>query len=70
MYKNNRQIGEIKDLPVKCGRGDVVNIDGELYIITREYDSDNHKHEKSEVVFYELENYVFKPDYDLGELIK
>lgn len=67
--EKGRKIGELKNLPVNCGRGDVVSINGELYIVTAEYDSDNPRHEKTEVIFYELEPYEFKPKYDLGELI-
>lgn len=65
-----RKLGELKNLPVNCGIGDVVRLNGELFIITKAYDSDNPRHEKTEVVFYELEPYVFKPDFDLGVIIK
>ncbi|WP_336124975.1 hypothetical protein [Niallia taxi] len=64
-----KKLGELKKLPVDCGYGDVVAINGELFIVTAEYDSDNPRHEKSEVVFYELEPYKLKPKYDLGKLI-
>lgn len=71
VYKpSGRKLGELKDVPTPCGYGDVVTINGEYYIITNQYDSKNPRHEKSEVVFYELEPYVFKPNFDLGNIIQ
>ena len=70
VYDNNgRKLGEISDLPISCGRGDVVKLNNDLYEIVSQYDSDNPRHEKSEVVFYDLEPFEFKPKYDLGEII-
>ncbi|WP_352426970.1 hypothetical protein [Bacillus sp. FSL K6-2865] len=61
-----KKLGELQNLPSKIVGGDVVKIDGRLYIITAIYDSDNPRHEKTEVMFYDLEPYVFEPKYDLG----
>ena len=63
-----KKLGQLKNLPVKCGRGDIVSLNGCLYEIVKEYDSDNPRHNKSEVVYYELEPYEFKPDFDLGRI--
>lgn len=65
-----RKLGELKNVPVDCGIGDVVRINGELYEVVSVYDSDNPRHERNEVMFYKLEPFVFKPNYDLGEIFK
>lgn len=71
VYKNNRKIGELKDFPVPSGTGDIVKIGEDLFIISASYSSENPRHEKTEVQFYELEPYIHKPKFvDLGELIK
>ncbi|MEM5009301.1 hypothetical protein WKH57_01140 [Niallia taxi] len=67
--ERGKKIGELKDFPVNCGYGDIVKVNGELYTKTAEYSSDNSRHEKTEVVFIELEPYELKPKYDLGEII-
>jgi hypothetical protein len=67
--EKGKKLGELNNLPSKCGNGDTVRINGELYIVTAEYDSDNPRHEKTEVIFYELEPYVFQPKFDLGNII-
>lgn len=70
VYNNkSKKIGELKDVPT-CSYGNTVVINGDLYIILRVYDSPNPRHEKSEVMYYELAKYEFKPDFDLGETFK
>ena len=64
-----KKLGEIEKIPVECSIGDVVKLEEELYIITAEYESDNPRHEKTEVVYFELEPYEFKPKYELGKII-
>lgn len=63
--KKDRKIGELIDFPARCEIGDVVEFDGELYIKTAEYDSNNPRHEKTEVMFHELKPYEFKPKFNL-----
>ncbi|MGM9986357.1 MAG: hypothetical protein ACI35O_03920 [Bacillaceae bacterium] len=65
-----KKLGELNNFPVNCGVDDVVALEGELYIVTSEYSSDSPRHEKSEVYFYELEPYVFKPEFDLGNILR
>jgi len=48
----NKTIGELENFPTNCGYGDVVRLNGELYIVTNEYDSDNPRHEKTKVMFF------------------
>ncbi|MCM3387268.1 hypothetical protein M3649_03865 [Ureibacillus chungkukjangi] len=67
---SGKKLGELEYLPSKCGRGDVVSINNQLFKITKEYDSKNPRHEKSEVMFYELVPYKFEADYDLGLILQ
>jgi len=60
-----KKLGELKDLPVKCNRGDVVELNGSYYMISRVYNSINPREEKSEVIYYELTKYQFKPKFTL-----
>ncbi|PLS19481.1 hypothetical protein CVD28_03430 [Bacillus sp. M6-12] len=70
LYNNNgKKLGELKDVPSKCNVGNTVVINGELYIISHIYDSPNPRHERSEVMFYELKKYQYKPDFELGDVI-
>ncbi|MBM7598200.1 hypothetical protein JOC34_000557 [Virgibacillus halotolerans] len=64
-----KKIGEIKDFPIDCRYGDIIKIGDGLYTLTSSYDSDNPRHEKSEVMFHELQPYDPKPNFDLGEVI-
>lgn len=65
-----KKLGELKEMPIDCRHGDVVSISGNFYSIEAQYDSDNPRHERTEVVFYELKPYEFEPRYNLGDLIK
>lgn len=65
-----KKLGELKDVPVSCNIGNTISINGIIYIISNIYDSPKPREECSEVIYYELNNFDFKPDYDLGEVIK
>lgn len=67
--KKGKKLGELKDVPVKCNVGHTLLIDGSLYIISRLYDSPNPRDEQSEVIYYELDRYEFKSDFNLGKII-
>jgi len=64
-----KKLGELENFPPNCGYGDVVRINGELYTMTAEYPSDNPRHEKTEVVFIELEPFKLEVKFDLGEIL-
>lgn len=71
VYDNKgKKIGELRYIPTKCNVDDTVSINGILYIVLRIYDSPNPREERSEVIYYELMKYEFKPIYDLGDIIR
>lgn len=63
-----RKLGELKDIPVKCGRGDIVSINNKLYLVSEEYSSTKPREYRSEVVYYELQRHTFEPNFDLGDI--
>jgi len=67
--EKGKKLGELKDFPTNCNYGDVIKIDGKLYNKTAEYESENPRHEKTEVMYIELQPYTFKPKFDLGEIL-
>jgi len=68
--RKGKKVGELVDVPVRCHIGNTLSINGELYIISAIYDSPKPREERSEFIYYELNKYEFKPDYDLGNPIK
>lgn len=66
LYNNKgKKLGELKDFPINYKVNSVVELFGEYYIISHYYDSTNPRDERSEVIFYELVKYEFKPDFVL-----
>ncbi|GAA0347673.1 hypothetical protein GCM10008931_43710 [Oceanobacillus oncorhynchi subsp. oncorhynchi] len=64
-------LGVIKNFPLaKCGYGDTVKLNGVVYTIIEEYDSDLPYEEIDEVVYFELEPAEIDVDYDLGVITK
>lgn len=71
LYNNlDEKLGELIDVPVELSIGHTVCIGGNMFIVTDIYDSSNPKDERSEVIFYELAQHNFQPDFNLGEIIK
>lgn len=67
--KKGKKLGTLLDLPSDCNVDDTVRVDGTLYIISKIHDSDNPREKRSEVIYFELTKYEFKPDYDVGSII-
>lgn len=65
-----KKLGELKKLPTELNIESIVLLNGKMYEIVALYVSENPGHERSEVMYYELKEYVFKPDFELGEIIK
>lgn len=65
-----KKLGELKDVPNKCNVGHTISINNVFYVISKIYDSPKPREERSEVIYYELNTFVFQPDFNLGEIIK
>jgi hypothetical protein len=65
-----KKLGELKVLSVNCNVGNTISINGVFYIILKIYDSPKPREERSEVIYYELNKYVFLPDFNSGDIIK
>ncbi|WP_368900771.1 hypothetical protein [Oceanobacillus oncorhynchi] len=64
-------LGEIKNFPLgKCGVGNIVKLNGVMYMITAEYDSDLPYEEIDEVVYFELYPAEINADYDLSVIAR
>lgn len=68
LYKNNRKIGELINLPVNIHIDDIVEIDGKYYKLVHYYDCPKERSRKSEIVWYEFEPYEFFPKYVLERM--
>jgi sporulation protein YlmC with PRC-barrel domain len=65
-----KKLGELKNVCVNCNVGNTISINNVFYIISKIYSSPKPREERSEVIYYELNKYVFKVDFNLGEIIK
>lgn len=63
-----RYHGQLNDVPIECRVGSTIKIDERVYKVKSIYKPEALIYKKDEVVFYELEEYVFKPDFDLEYL--
>ena len=60
-----KKLGELERLSSYVEIGSTLRLDDDLYMVMNVYDSDNPRHEKSEVIYYELEPYTFYPDFEI-----
>lgn len=68
--ENDKKMGNLIDVPFTISNDDVVRINDELYQIVKVYDSPLKKDIRNEVVIYELNSYIYNPNYELGKIIK
>lgn len=67
VYDNKvNKLGYLDSIPIKANTGDIVRINKSYYKINKQYDCQLPESEDDEVVWYELEEYEFKADFDLG----
>ena len=65
----DNKLGYIDSVPVKTNTGDIVKINKRYYQINKLYDCPLPESEEDEVVWYELEEYEFKANFDLGNIL-
>jgi hypothetical protein len=66
VYKNDKKVGELKNLPTHVGWGSILSLDSKLYQVINEYDDNTKPYSTLETVWYELEEYEFQ-DYTVIE---